>query len=177
MASPKKYETTAKSVMKWAESELEHVGRIAGVHDKDLQYSYALSTVNGMAHLKDAIYELVNDSEYKEHHKDLLKLHATVIRVMKHLVRDYKVDLDTVRAFNTRGVLSNLSYLKSRSQAVPKVTVPKVAVPKAAVPNPLALKPLALKPLVPKPKTLKPAIPKPIKNNTRKANRTGLSFF
>ena len=117
MASPKKYETTAKSLMMWAESELEHVGRIAAVHDPDLQYSYALSTVNGMAHLKDALYEVVNDADYKEHKSDLLKLHASVIRVMKHLVKTYKVDLDTIRAFNTRKVLSDLSYLKSGSAA------------------------------------------------------------
>ena len=62
MASPYKYHVTAKAVMEWANSELEHVGRIAACEDKNIQYSYALSTVNGTAHLKDALYELVNDS-------------------------------------------------------------------------------------------------------------------
>jgi hypothetical protein len=38
-----------------------------------------------MAHLKDALYELVNDSNYKDKKEDLLRLHASVIRVMKHL--------------------------------------------------------------------------------------------
>lgn len=46
------YDTTFQGVMKWAESELEHVGRIVSLEDPDLQYSYALSTVNGMAVIK-----------------------------------------------------------------------------------------------------------------------------
>ena len=53
------YDSTAKGLMMWATSELEHVGRIVSLKDKDLQYSYALSTVNGMAHLKDAIFQYV----------------------------------------------------------------------------------------------------------------------
>jgi hypothetical protein len=97
--------------MNWASHELEHVGRIVGMKDKDLQYSYALSTVNGMAHLRDALYQLVSDPAYKEHKTDLLKTHDKVIRVMKHLIKDFKVNLNTIRAFNTRKVLSNLSYL------------------------------------------------------------------
>lgn len=115
--SPKKYHATAKGVMKWAEHELEHVGRIAGVEDPDLQYSYALSTVNGMAHLRDALFELVNDPDYKEHHESLLRTHDKVIRVMKHLIKEYKVNLNTIRNFNTRGVLSNLSYLNNKGSA------------------------------------------------------------
>jgi hypothetical protein len=99
--------------MGWAAHELEHVGRIVGMKDKDLQYSYALSTVNGMAHLRDALYELVTDPAYKEHKTDLLKTHDKVIRVMKHLIKDFKVNLNTIRAFNTRKVLSNLNYLKN----------------------------------------------------------------
>jgi hypothetical protein len=38
------YDSTAKGLMMWATSELEHVGRIVSLKDKDLQYSYALST-------------------------------------------------------------------------------------------------------------------------------------
>ena len=34
------------------------------------------------------------------------------IRVMKHLVKDYDLDLNAIRKFNTRKVLSSLSYLK-----------------------------------------------------------------
>jgi len=112
MASPKKYNMTVHCAMNWAKSELEHVGRIVALEDPDLQYSYALSTVNGMAHLKDALFELVQDPLYESHKSDLLKTHDSVIRTMKHLIKDFNVDLKTVDAFNTRGVLSNLSYLK-----------------------------------------------------------------
>jgi hypothetical protein len=104
--------------MNWASHELEHVGRIVGMKDKDLQYSYALSTVNGMAHLRDALYELVTDPVYKEHKADLLKTHDKVIRVMKHLIKDFKVNLNTIRAFNTKKVLSNLNYLNDKKHTV-----------------------------------------------------------
>ena len=115
MASPKQYHPTVKGVFEWANSELEHVGRIVSVEDPDLQYSYALSTVNGMAYLKDAIYELVNDPKYSMHKEDLLRLHGVVIRAMKHLVKDFKINLNTIKAFNTRKVLSNrnFTYLKN----------------------------------------------------------------
>jgi len=115
MASPKQYHPTVKGIFEWANSELEHVGRIVSVEDPDLQYSYALSTVNGMAYLKDAIYELVNDPKYSMHKEDLLRLHGAVIRTMKHLVKDFKIDLNAIKAFNTRKVLSNrnFTYLKN----------------------------------------------------------------
>ena len=113
MAAPYKYDMTAKAAMRWANSELEHVGRIAAVKDKKLQYAYALSTLNGMAHLKDALFELVSDSAYKHHKVDLLKTHDAVIRVMKHLVKDYGLSLDTIRKFNTGRTLSKLNYLKN----------------------------------------------------------------
>jgi len=113
MAAPYKYDISVKSVMMWANSELEHVGRIVAVKDKHIQRSYAMSTLNGMAHLKDALYELVNDPDYSKHKKDLLKVHGQVIRVMKHLIKDFDLDINTIRKFNTDHVLSNLSYLKS----------------------------------------------------------------
>ena len=106
-----KYEATAKGVMAWAESELEHVGRIASIKDKAIQYSYALSTVNGMAHLRNALFELVNDPAYAHHKVDLLKTHGAVIRVMKHLIREYKVKLQTIKDFNVKHVLGDMSYL------------------------------------------------------------------
>lgn len=105
------YDVTARGVMEWAKSELEHVGRIASVKDKDLQYSYAMSTVYGMAHLKDALKQLVDDEDYEHKRADLLKLHDAVVRVMKKLVGDYGINLNAVREFNERGVLSNLGYL------------------------------------------------------------------
>uniref|UniRef100_A0A6C0K7S6 Uncharacterized protein n=1 Tax=viral metagenome TaxID=1070528 RepID=A0A6C0K7S6_9ZZZZ len=115
MTSPKQYHPTVKGIFEWANAELEHVGRIVSVEDPDLQYSYAMSTVNGMAYLKDAIYELVNDPKYSTHKEDLLRLHGAVIRTMKHLVKDFKIDLNAIKAFNTRKVLSNrnFTYLKN----------------------------------------------------------------
>lgn len=106
-----KYEATANGVMQWAQSELEHVGRIASIKDKAIQYSYALSTVNGMAHLRNALFELVNDPAYAHHKVDLLKTHNAVIRVIKHLIREYKVKLQTIKDFNVKHVLGDMSYL------------------------------------------------------------------
>lgn len=109
-----KYDATARSVMEWANSELEHVGRIVACSNPKIQYSYALSTVNGMAHLKDALSELIHDKAYKYMKEDLVKTHKAVIRVMKHLIKDFNVNLNTIKAFNTKKVLSNLSYLKNK---------------------------------------------------------------
>ena len=120
MASPKVYHPTVKGVLEWANSELEHVGRIVSVEDHDLQYSYAMSTVNGMAYLKDALYELVNDPKYSTHKEDLLRVHGAVIRTMKHLVKDFNIDLTAIKAFNTKKVLSNrnFTYLKNSNKTV-----------------------------------------------------------
>ena len=127
MASPKEYHPTVRGVLEWANSELEHVGRIVSVEDPDLQYSYALSTVNGMAYLKDALYELVNDSKYSAHKEDLLRVHGAVIRTMKHLVKDFNIDLDAIKAFNTRKVLSNrnFTYLKNGKKENTPANTPK----------------------------------------------------
>jgi hypothetical protein len=110
------YDSTAKGLMMWATSELEHVGRIISLKDKDLQYSYALSTVNGMAHLKDAIFQYVQKHPNSHMRDDLLTIHEKVIRAMKHLIKDFDVDLETIRAFNTRGTLSSFEYLKNGSK-------------------------------------------------------------
>jgi hypothetical protein len=119
MASPKQYHPTVRGVLEWANSELEHVGRIVSVEDPDLQYSYAMSTVNGMAYLKDALYELVNDPKYSTHKEDLLRIHGAVIRTMKHLVKDFNIDLTAIKAFNTKKVLSNrnFTYLKNTNKS------------------------------------------------------------
>ena len=110
------YDSTAKGLMMWATSELEHVGRIISMKDKDLQYSYALSTVNGMAHLKDAIFQYVQKHPKSHMRDDLLTIHEKVIRAMKHLIKDFDIDLETIRAFNTRGTLSSFEYLKNGSK-------------------------------------------------------------
>ena len=107
------YDTTVQGVMGWANSELEHIGRIVSLEDPDLAYSYAQSTLYSMAYLKDALFQMVNDEAYKHHKKDLLTIHTKVIKAMKHLIKDFKLDLEAIKSFNTRHVLSNLSYLKS----------------------------------------------------------------
>jgi hypothetical protein len=111
--SSKEYHMTAKGVMCWAKNELEHVGYLIGVRDPDIQYSYAQSKVNSMLHLRDALFELVNDPNYKSHKEELLRTHDKVIRVVKHLIKDFNVDLNAIKRFNTRKVLGDLSYLKN----------------------------------------------------------------
>ncbi|NBR60234.1 MAG: hypothetical protein EBT86_01045 [Actinobacteria bacterium] len=112
---PKSYQSTAKGLYQWANSELEHVGRIASVSNPDLQYAYAMSTLNGMAHLKDALYEYITMNNTSHMKDDLRKVHDKVIRVMKHLVKTYNLNVQTIVDFNTRHTLSNLSYLNSAS--------------------------------------------------------------
>jgi hypothetical protein len=107
------YDTTVHGVMAWANSELEHVGRIASIRDAQIQYNYAQSTIFGMAHLRDALFQMVNNPAYKNQKSDLLKTHNAVIRVMKHLIKDYNINLNSVRSFNSGHVLSNLSYLNN----------------------------------------------------------------
>ena len=109
---------TVKGVMHWAQNELEHVGYLVGVKDPDIQYAYAQSTVNGMLHLRDAIFELVNDPNYVTHKEDLQRTHDKVVRVVKHLIKDFNVNLEDIKTFNTRHVLGNLSYL---NETKPKV--------------------------------------------------------
>ena len=106
--------------MNWVKSELEHVGRIIAMKDPHLQKSYAMSTLNGMAHLKDALYEAVQDPDNEDHKKQLLRSHDGVIRTMKHLINDFDLDVATIKAFNTEGVLSNLNYLNNNNNSTRK---------------------------------------------------------
>lgn len=99
--------------MKWAEHELEHVGRLVAVKDPDIQYAYAQSVVNGMLHVRDALFELVNDPKYAHQKVDLLKTHDNVVRAVKHVIKDFDVNITDIKRFNTRRVLGDLSYLKS----------------------------------------------------------------
>lgn len=110
--SSHRYDTTLFGVMEWAKAELDHVGRIIAVKDRALQYSYALAVVSGMAHLRDALFQMVNDPVYAHRRKDLLTTHDQVVRTMNHLISDFSIDLRTIRAFNTARVLSPFSYLK-----------------------------------------------------------------
>ena len=112
------YDATFKGVMEWANSELAHVGRIVSLSDKDVQYSYALSTVNGMMHLNQAVEELLADRAYCRHRNDLRKLHGKVERTIDHLIKDFGVNVGTIRAFNTRKVLRKLHTAGTRRKAV-----------------------------------------------------------
>ena len=116
--STKMYKMTVKGVMNWAQHELEHVGYLVGVNDPDIQYAYAQSVVNGMLHLRDALLELVNDPNYATHKEDLQRTHDKVVRVIKHLIKDFKVNLEDIKTFNTRHVLGNLSYLNKSKKRV-----------------------------------------------------------
>ena len=122
--SSKKYHMTMKGVMKWAQHEIKSVGYLAGVEDKDLQYSWAQSIVNGMLHLRDALYELVNDPAYKHEKEELLRMHDKVVRIVKHVIDEYKVNLNDIKQFNTRHVLGPLNYLKHKNTviATPRTT-------------------------------------------------------
>jgi hypothetical protein len=113
MSAPYKYELAHHALMSWVTSELAHVGRIVASGEPHLQKSYAMSTVNGMAHLKDALFEAVQDPVNARHKQELLRAHNAVIRVMKHLIRDFGVNVTAIKMFNTEHVLSNLSYLNA----------------------------------------------------------------
>ena len=125
-----RFNTTVHSVMEWANSELAHVGRIAGMEDPDLQYAYAQSTLNGMLYLRNALKQMVEDPEYAYAKGDLLRTHNSVVRVAKHLMKDYDLDLKAIEAFNTRHTLGDLTYLNEKinnngTRAVPKNNVKK----------------------------------------------------
>jgi len=111
----KKYRMTSHAVMHWAKHELEHVGYLVGVQDPDIQYAYAQSVVNGMLHLRDALFELSTDPAYAHQKEDLQRMHGKVVRVVKHVIKDFDVNLDEIKAFNTHKVLGNLSYLTRRN--------------------------------------------------------------
>ena len=104
--------------MCWANSEMAHVGRIVGVKDPDIQYAYAISTLNGMAHLKDALYEFVMERQGEPMTKDVKIIHDKVIRIMKHLIKDFNLNVQEIVQFNTKKVLSSLNYLKN----APRIT-------------------------------------------------------
>lgn len=109
--SSKKYRMTVHGVMNWAKHELEHVGYLISVEDSDIQYAYAQSVVNGMLHLRDALLELIHDPAYAHQKEDLQRMHDKIVRTIKHLIKDFDVKLEEIKAFNTRNVLGNLSYL------------------------------------------------------------------
>jgi len=112
MSAERKYKLTSMSAMKWAEHELKHVGRIVSVEDPDIQYSYAMSTLYGMLHLKKALTELINDSAYSVQREDLQRTLDQVVRAIKHLMKDFSLDLNVIKAFNTKKILGDLANLQ-----------------------------------------------------------------
>ena len=111
MPSGPKYRSTLTGINMWAAAELAHVGRIVAVENPDIQYAYAQSTVNGMLHLRNAIYELMHDKGYCRDKIDLSRLYGQVNRAVAHLIKDFNVDMGAIKAFNTRNVLGNISNL------------------------------------------------------------------
>ena len=112
--SSHKYHATMAGVLAWANSELDHVGRIASIEDKSIQYAYAVSTVNGMMHLRNALFELVKDKNYEWKREEFLRTHDQVVRVIKHLMSEYDIDLKTIKRVNVSGLLKNTSYLRNK---------------------------------------------------------------
>ena len=108
----KKYKLTSNSAMQWAKHELDHIGRIVSVEDPDIQYSYAMSTLYGMFHLKNALTELVNDSAYSVQREDLQRTLSNVVRAIKHLIKDFSLDLTAIQSFNTKKILGDLSEFR-----------------------------------------------------------------
>jgi hypothetical protein len=123
MATERKYKLTSMGVMKWAEHELKHVGRIVAVEDPDIQYSYAMSTLYGMLHLKKALTEMVNDSAYSVQREDLQRTLDQVVRAIKHLIKDFSLDLNAIQTFNTKKILGDLANVRPAPVAEPPVNV------------------------------------------------------
>lgn len=108
----RKYKLTFMSAMKWAEHELNHVGYIVAVEDPDIQYSYAMSTLYGMLHLKKALAEMLNDPAYSTHREDVQRTLDKVSRTVKHLIKDFSLDLNVIQAFNTKKILGDLANIR-----------------------------------------------------------------
>jgi len=117
----KRYRLTTMGVMHWAKHELNHVGRIVSVQDPDIQYSYAMSTLYGMLHLKNALTEMVNDSAYSVQREDLQRTLDQVVKTIKHLIKDFSLDLNAIQAFNTKKVLGDISNFKPANTVVTRV--------------------------------------------------------
>jgi hypothetical protein len=139
----RKYKLTFMSAMKWAEHELEHVGRIVAVEDPDIQYSYAMSTLYGILHLKKALSELLNDPAYSSQREDIQRTHDKVNRTLKHLIKDFSLDLNVIQAFNTKKILGDLANIRPVTP-LPGLTLPNATRPNATRPN--ATRPNATRP-------------------------------
>jgi hypothetical protein len=162
MNSQKKYKISVDGVMEWAKHELDAVGRIASIEDTDIQYTYAMCTVNGMLHLRKALMDLSENPTTQERARILQTLDE-VERVITHLIKDYGVDLNSIRAFNTRKIMGNISKFNSvnttRRNARINVSGPVAPVAPA---KPMNIKPMNAKPMNVKPMNAKPTNVKPM---------------
>ena len=121
--------------MQWAKHELNAIGRIISIEDPDIQYSYAMSTLYGMLHLRNALNELVNDSAYSVQREDLQRTYQEVNRAIKHLIKDFSLDVNTAQIFNTKKVLGSLNNIRP---AAPAAAAPGQMAQPASAPAPSA---------------------------------------
>lgn len=159
MNSQKKYKISLQSALEWAKHELDAVGRIASIEDTDIQYTYAMCTVNGMLHLRKALMDLSENPTTQERARTLQTLDE-VERVITHLIKDYGVDLNSIRAFNTRKIMGNISKFNSvnTTRRNTRLNVGPVAGPG---PVPVAAKPLNTRPANTRSTNAKPTNVKP----------------
>jgi hypothetical protein len=116
-SAQRKYKITCMSAMKWATHELNAVGRIASIKDVDIQYTYAMCTVNSMLHLRKALMDLSEDPTYTQERASVLQTLDEVERVITHLIKDYNVDLNAIRSFNTRKIMGDISKFNTAPPA------------------------------------------------------------
>ena len=168
MNSEKKYKITSHSAMEWAKHELDSVGRIAAVEDTDIQYTYAMCTVNSMLHLRKALTDISENPNYSQDRSKVLETLAEVDRVIAHLIKDYAVDLNAIRTFNTRKIMGNISKFNSKNTTrrvnVETNTRPMNARPMNAKPmnaRPMNARPMNARPMNAKPMNAKPMNAKP----------------
>jgi hypothetical protein len=163
MNSQKKYKISLQSALEWAKHELDAVGRIASIEDTDIQYTYAMCTVNGMLHLRKALMDLSENPTTQERARTLQTLDE-VERVITHLIKDYGVDLNSIRAFNTRKIMGNISKFNSvnTTRRNTRLNVGPAAGPVAGpVAAPVPTKPLNTRPLNTRPANTRSTNSKP----------------
>jgi len=118
-----------------------------------------------MLHLRDALVELLNDPYYVTYKEDLTRTHDQVVQVIKKLIKDYSVNIETIRAFNTRKVLGNLKNFTPPPPAPVPVNARLTGSNNRLVGmngRPLNVKVLNTKPLNTKPLNTKPLNTKPL---------------
>lgn len=139
-----------------------------------------------MLHLKKALSEMVNDSAYSAQREDLQRTLDQVVRTIKHLIKDFSLDLNTIQAFNTKKILGDLTNVRPPTplpvNAAPANARPANARPANARPanarpanaTRVNARPANARPANARPANARPANARPansLRNNTRKVNR------